>query len=112
MRNTASLTLHNSNIIHSGQKVPAPSADDEGEQGEPADTDYPRPPPPGTGEPHQHNQHEEEQPRREKKAHPEYKPQQELYRKVEQNRPKKDIPITKGTAGSRISQPQSKVLNV
>ena len=85
-------------------KASAPEPEPEEEE----PTDYPRPPPPGTGEPHQHNQHEEEQPKREKKQH-DFKPQESMQKKAEFNRPSKDIPAAKAnTAGSRISQPQSK----
>ncbi len=77
--------------------------------------DYPRPAAPGTAEPHQHTQREEEQPRNDKKQgqgafEHDHRLKEDLYRKAEQNRPSKDIPVTKAaTAGSRISQPQNKV---
>ena len=82
-----------------------PKATSSPDEDEPAD--YPRPPPPGTGESHQHNQHEEEQPKHEKKKQ-DYKPQESMQKKAEFNRPSKDIPNANASAGSRISQPQSK----
>ncbi|KAJ3552637.1 hypothetical protein NM688_g4047 [Phlebia brevispora] len=96
-------------------KAPSAAVEGEGEGEEAEPADYPRPAAPGTAEPHQHNQHEEEQPKKEKKqgqgaVEHERRLKEDLYRKAEQNRPKKDIPVTKASvAGTRISQPASKI---
>ncbi|KAH9830459.1 uncharacterized protein C8Q71DRAFT_886281 [Rhodofomes roseus] len=86
-------------------KPPSPSGE------EPAD--YPRPAPPGEDGPHNH-EHHDEVPKKEKKRggggdDHERRLQESLYRKAEQNRPRRDLHGAKNLnavgAGGRIAQP-------
>ncbi|KAM5539906.1 hypothetical protein V8D89_006409 [Ganoderma adspersum] len=80
----------------------------------PADTppDYPRPAAPGEQEVHHHQQQEEEVPKRKQGTggdEHERRIQESLYRKTEQNRPKKELG-TGPKVANRISQPAGKPL--
>ncbi|EMD32585.1 hypothetical protein CERSUDRAFT_87901 [Gelatoporia subvermispora B] len=87
-------------------KPPSPDAD--------TPTDYPRPAPPG-----EQHEHEEEPPRKEKRRgnggdEHERRLQEDLYRKAEQNRPRRDVHGRRNSVGGggRISQPAGKNIAV
>ncbi|KAI0721192.1 hypothetical protein C8Q72DRAFT_860818 [Fomitopsis betulina] len=81
--------------------------------------DYPRPAAPGDDAPHNHEQHEEV-PKKEKKRgsggdEHERRLQENLYRKAEQNRPRKDFHGVKANAvgaGGRIAQPLGRQMSL
>ncbi|PSR71102.1 hypothetical protein PHLCEN_2v13071 [Hermanssonia centrifuga] len=88
------------------QRAPSPQGDD-------GPIDYPRPAAPGEQPQH----HEEEHPRRERQqglGGPEHERrlQEDMLRKAELNRPRKDLNANARGSGARISQPAAKAFGV
>ncbi|EPS99446.1 hypothetical protein FOMPIDRAFT_1060845 [Fomitopsis schrenkii] len=97
---------------HAGDKSPSPKGED------PAD--YPRPAAPGDDAPHNHEPHDDV-PKKEKKRgsggdEHERRLQESLYRKAEQNRPRKNLHGAKNLnaigAGGRIAQPMGRQMSL